>query len=45
MLYPTVDDVSNMGRIIGQNVQVTETDFCLQSGDFVCLILSSQLRF
>ncbi len=43
MPYPTVDDVSNMGRIIGQNVQVTETDFVFNQVTFNAYILSSDL--
>jgi HK97 family phage major capsid protein len=41
--YPTVDDTSNQGRIIGQNVQVTQTDPVFSSVTFQAYIGSSDL--
>jgi HK97 family phage major capsid protein len=41
--WPTVNDTTNMGRIIGQNVQVTETDLTFGQVTFNSYILSSDL--
>jgi HK97 family phage major capsid protein len=43
MPYPTVNDTTNYGRIIGQNVQLTETDFVFNQITFNAYILSSDL--
>ena len=41
--WPTVNDTTNRGRIIGVNVQVTETDFAFNSVTFNAYIGSSDL--
>jgi HK97 family phage major capsid protein len=41
--WPTVNDTANKGRIIGQNVQVTETDFVFGQVTFNAYIGSSDL--
>jgi HK97 family phage major capsid protein len=41
--WPTIDDVNNTGRIIGQNVQVTETDLTFGQITFNAYIFSSDL--
>jgi HK97 family phage major capsid protein len=43
MPYPTVDDVTNMGRVIGENVQSAETDFVFSQVTFSAFILSSDI--
>jgi HK97 family phage major capsid protein len=39
--WPTVNDTGNTGRIIGQNVQVTETDLTFGQVNFTSYIFSS----
>jgi HK97 family phage major capsid protein len=41
--WPTINDTTNMGRIIGQNVQVTETDLVFGQVTFNSYIFSSDL--
>jgi HK97 family phage major capsid protein len=41
MPYPTVNDTTNKGRIIGQNIQVTETDLVFGQVTFNAYIFSS----
>ena len=41
--WPLADDVMNQGRIIGQNVQVTETDISFTQVTFNAYIASSDL--
>jgi HK97 family phage major capsid protein len=41
--WPTVNDTANKGRIIGQNVQVTETDIAFNQVTFSAYIGSSDL--
>jgi HK97 family phage major capsid protein len=41
--WPTVNDTMNRGRIIGQNVQVTETDFVFDQVTFNAYIGSSDI--
>jgi HK97 family phage major capsid protein len=41
--WPTINDTTNKGRIIGQNVQVTETDFTFGQVTFNAYIGSSDL--
>lgn len=41
--WPTINDTTNMGRVIGQNIQVTETDFVFSEVTFNAFILSSDL--
>ena len=41
--WPTINDTTNKGRIIGQNVQVTETDFVFGQVTFNAYIGSSDL--
>jgi HK97 family phage major capsid protein len=41
--WPTINDTTNKGRIIGQNVQVTETDFAFGQVMFNAYIGSSDL--
>lgn len=41
--WPTINDTTNKGRIIGQNVQVTETDFVFGQETFNAYIGSSDL--
>jgi len=41
--WPTLDDTSNQGRILGQNVQVTQTDPVFNSVTFNAYIGSSDL--
>jgi HK97 family phage major capsid protein len=41
--WPTINDTSNKGRIIGQNVQTTETDFTFGQQTFNAYIGSSDL--
>jgi HK97 family phage major capsid protein len=41
--WPTINDTTNKGRIIGQNIQVTETDFTFSEVTFNAYILSSDL--
>jgi HK97 family phage major capsid protein len=43
MPYPTINDTTNMGRVIGQNVQAVETDFAFGTVDFNAYILSSDI--
>jgi HK97 family phage major capsid protein len=43
MPWPTINDTTNMGRVIGQNIQVTETDFVFNEVTFNAYILSSDL--
>lgn len=43
MPYPTVNDTTNYGRIIGTNVQLTETDFVFNQVTFNSYILSSDI--
>lgn len=41
--YPTTDDTANKGRIVGQNVQVTETDPVFGQVTFNAYIFSSDI--
>lgn len=41
--WPTINDTTNKGRIIGQNVQVTETDFTFNQVMFNAYIGSSDI--
>jgi HK97 family phage major capsid protein len=41
--WPTVNDTTNKGRIIGQNVQLTETDFVFDQVTFNAYIGSSDI--
>src|SRR6185312_9851899 len=41
--WPTVNDTANKGRIIGQNVQVTETDLSFNQVTYNAYIGSSDL--
>ena len=41
--WPTVNDTTNKGRIIGQNVQLTETDFIFNQVTFNAYIGSSDI--
>jgi HK97 family phage major capsid protein len=41
--WPTVNDINNRGRIIGQNVQVTETDLVFGQVTFNAYIASSDV--
>jgi HK97 family phage major capsid protein len=41
--WPTINDSTNKGRIIGQNVQVTETDLVFNEVTFNAYILSSDV--
>jgi HK97 family phage major capsid protein len=43
MPWPTVNDTMNKGRIIGQNIQVTETDFVFDQVTFNAYIGSSDI--
>lgn len=43
MPWPTVNDTTNMGRFLSQNVQVTETDFVFNTVSFSAYIASSDL--
>lgn len=43
LTWPTQNDTSNTGRIIGQNVQVTQTDFTFGQVTFGSFIFSSDL--
>src|ERR1035438_4444611 len=42
--WPTINDTANRGRIIGQNVQVTETDLAFGQVTFGAYIGTSDLR-
>jgi HK97 family phage major capsid protein len=41
--WPTINDTSNMGHIIGQNVQVEETDFVFGQTTFNAYIFTSDI--
>lgn len=43
MPWPTINDTTNRGRIIGQNVQSVETDFVFNTVSFTAYIGSSDL--